>query len=155
MGSSNHPDEEPEMTQTGQATPARMLLRGAAKRCASCGGRRLFTGWFRMAPTCPTCGYRFEREEGFFLGAYVMNLVFAQGLVILLAVLPTIVMLNANPDASIIPVIVGGAVATVLGPLVFYPFSKTLWVAVELIFRPREVVEPGDARRDALARSGR
>jgi uncharacterized protein (DUF983 family) len=140
------------MKRTNDATPTRMLLRGAAKRCAACGGRRIFPGWFRMAPACPTCGYRFEREEGFFLGAYVMNLVFAQGLVMLLAVLPTIVLLNANPDASIVPVIATGVVATVLGPILFYPFSKTLWVAVELIFRPRGEVEPGDARRDELAR---
>ncbi len=136
------------MTQTRSgtaATPARMLRRGAAKRCASCGGRRLFTGWFRMAPACPTCGYRFEREEGFFLGAYVLNLAFAQGLVMLLAVVPTIVLRNADPDASLLPVVVGAVVATVLAPIAFYPFSKTLWVAIELILRPRDEVEPDDA----------
>ncbi len=144
-----------QATPDGQATPKRMLLRGALKRCASCGGRRLFTGWFRMAPTCPTCGYRFEREEGFFLGAYVMNLVFAQSLVMLLAVLPTIVLLDTNPDASLLPVLVGGVVGAVLAPIAFYPFSKTLWVAVELILRPRDEVEPGDARRDVLARDDR
>ena len=134
------------MTQNGQATPARMLLRGAAKRCASCGGRRLFTAWFRMAPTCPTCGYRFEREEGFFLGAYVMNLVVAQLVVMLVAVVPTIVLSNANPDATLVPVIAAGVLATVLAPIAFYPFSKTLWVAVELTFRPVDEREPGDVR---------
>jgi len=131
-------------------TPARMILRGATKRCAACGGGGLFAGWFRMAPRCGRCGYHFEREEGFFLGAYVMNLVVAQALVMLLAVLPTIVLLNADPDASLVPVLVGGVAAAVLAPFAFYPFSKTLWVAVELILRPRDQVEPGDARTELV-----
>jgi uncharacterized protein (DUF983 family) len=126
-----------------------MLARGAARRCPSCGQGKLFAGWFRMAGRCPGCGYRFEREEGFFLGAYVMNLVIAQGLVMLLAVVPTIALLNANPDASLLPVVAGGLVGAVFAPLFFAPCSKTLWVAVELIMRPIDEIEPGDARRDA------
>ena len=41
-----------------------------------------------MAPACPGCGYHVEREEGFFLGADVMNLVIAQVLVVLLGIVP-------------------------------------------------------------------
>ena len=136
------------MAKVGSVTTSagRMLLRGAARRCAVCGQGRLFTGWFRMAGRCPRCGYQFEREEGFFLGAYVMNLVIAQGLVMLLAVVPTIVLLNANPDAGLGGVVVGGLIGAVLAPLFFYPFSKTLWVAVELTLRPVDEVEPGDVR---------
>lgn len=122
-----------------------MLLRGAAKQCASCGGRGLFVGWFRMAERCPSCGYRFEREEGFFLGAYVMNLVIAQVMVILPAVIPTIVLLNADANANLVPVFLAGVLGAVLAPLVYYPFSKTLWVGIELILRPVDVTEPGDA----------
>ncbi|HUR22429.1 MAG TPA: DUF983 domain-containing protein [Acidimicrobiales bacterium] len=131
---------------TTPASPARMILRGAAKRCASCGQGRLCAGWFRMAPTCPRCDYRFEREEGFFLGAYVMNLVIAQLLVVLLAIVPAIALLAGDPDAGLLPVFAGGVVGAVLAPLVFYPFSKTLWVAMELIMRPADAVEPADAR---------
>jgi hypothetical protein len=123
-----------------------MVMRGAAKRCASCGEGRLFAGWFRMAPTCPGCGYRFEREEGFFLGAYVMNLVIAQLSVVVLAIVPTIVLLAGDPDAGLLPVFAAGVAGAVLAPLVFYPFSKTLWVAIELIMRPVEAAEPADAR---------
>jgi uncharacterized protein (DUF983 family) len=137
---------ERSVQATTTASPARMILRGAAKRCASCGQGHLFTGWFRMAPNCPACGYRFEREEGFFLGAYVMNLVIAQLLVVLLAIVPTIVLLARDPDAGLLPVFAGGVVGAVLAPLVFYPFSKTLWVAMELIMRPADAVEPADAR---------
>ena len=99
-----------------------------------------------MADRCPTCGYVFEREEGFFLGAYVINLAIAQALVIVLAVVPAIVLLNADADVSLWPVLAAGVAAAVLAPLLFYPWSKTLWVAIELIMRPLGASEPEDAQ---------
>ena len=57
-----------------------MLGRALLKRCPLCGAGKLFTGWFRMKERCPGCGYLFEREEGFFLGAYVINLGIAQAM---------------------------------------------------------------------------
>lgn len=123
-----------------------MLGRGLLRRCPLCGSGGLFRGWFKMAERCPGCGYRFEREEGFFLGAYVINLAVAQGLVVILAVVPFIVLLSRNPDTSIVPFLVGGVLGAALGPVVFYPFSKTIWTAFDLILRPRGVTEPGDRK---------
>jgi uncharacterized protein (DUF983 family) len=129
-------------------SPGRMLRRAAMKHCPACGAGRLFSGWFRMADRCPGCGYQFAREEGFFLGAYVMNLAIAQGLVMVLAVIPTIVMLNANPDASLVPIFVAGLLGAALAPPFFYPWSKALWVAIELSLRPIDEAEPSDVRLD-------
>ncbi len=129
---------------TSVPAPGCMLLRGAAKRCPACGAGRLFSGWFRMADRCPGCGYQFAREEGFFLGAYVVNLAIAQGLVILLAVVPLIVRLSGDPDASVMPFLLWGAAGAVLGPAFFYPWSKTIWTAFDLILRPLAAREPGD-----------
>jgi len=121
-----------------------MLGRGLVKRCPLCGSGGLFDGWFRMRERCPRCGYRFEREEGFFLGAYVINLAITQGLLLLLAVVPLIVLLDRRPDQSLVPIVVGGLAAAVAGPLLFYPFSKTVWTAVDLILRPVRAHEPPD-----------
>jgi len=121
-----------------------MLGRGLLKRCPICGTGRLFTRWFRMKERCPGCGYRFEREEGFFLGAYVVNLAFAQGMVIVLAVVPLILRLANDPDASILPFVVGGIVGAVVAPMVFYPWSKTVWTAIDLMLRPLAAMEPTD-----------
>jgi uncharacterized protein (DUF983 family) len=121
-----------------------MLRRGLAKRCPLCGSGGLFTGWVRMKDRCPGCGYLFEREEGFFLGAYVVNLAIAEGLVILCAVVPTIVLLARDPDTNVVPILIAGLVAAVLAPLAFYPFSKTIWTAFDLIMRPPSVREPTD-----------
>ena len=127
-----------------RVSPLRMLGRGLVKRCALCGNGRLFTGWFRMRERCGRCGYRFEREEGFFLGAYVINLAITQGLLLLLAIVPLIVLLDSRPDQSLVPIIVGGLAAALLGPLAFYPFSKTIWTAIDLILRPVDAREPPD-----------
>lgn len=121
-----------------------MLARGLAKRCPLCGSGGLFTGWFTMVDRCPGCGHRFEREEGFFLGAYVINLAVAQTLVILLAVVPCIVLLARDPDTGVMPFLVGGVLGAVLGPVVFYPYSKTVWTAFDLMLRPAHASEPSD-----------
>jgi uncharacterized protein (DUF983 family) len=121
-----------------------MIVRGLTRRCPLCGSGGLFTGWFRMRERCPRCRYRFEREEGFFLGAYVVNLGVTEGLLLLVGVVPCIALLAANPDASLLPFVLTGLAAAVLAPIAFYPFSRTLWSAIDLILRPVDSVEPTD-----------
>lgn len=123
-----------------------MLWRGATKRCPVCGSGGLFERWFRMKARCPRCGYRFEREEGFFLGAVVVNLAVAEALMAILCIVPVIYLSATRPEASLWPVIAGGVVAAVVAPFFFYPFSKTIWVALELMLRPAESHEPTDNR---------
>lgn len=123
-----------------------MLRRGLTKHCPVCGAGHLYDGWFRMKPNCPGCGYHFEREEGFFLGAIIVNLAVAEGLLAVLCIVPLIWLSATRPEASLWPVIAGGVVAAVIAPLVFYPFSRTTWVALELMLRPAGSVEPTDTR---------
>jgi hypothetical protein len=87
---------------------------------------------------------RFEREEGFFLGAYVMNYAAASALVAI--VLAVIIAVEANdPGTNLVPIIaVGGVVALVLPPL-GYPFSRTLWTAILLVMKPLEDKEVAEA----------
>ena len=126
--------------------PGRLLMlgRGLLKRCALCGSGKLFSRWFRMKERCPRCGYLFEREEGFFLGAYVINLAITQGLLLLRAGVPLIVLLNSRPDQSVVPIVVAGLAAVLIGPIAFYPVSKTVWTAIDLILRPVDSREPPD-----------
>jgi len=121
-----------------------MLRRGLTKRCAVCGGGHLFDGWFRMKARCPRCDHKFEREEGFFLGAYTVNLAIAEGLLLILAIVPLIVLLDADPDMSVWPILVTGLAAAIAAPLVFYPFSRTIWSAIDLVLRPPDRTEPSD-----------
>jgi hypothetical protein len=45
---------------------------------------------------------------------------------------------------SIWPIVVVGLSAAVVAPLVFYPFSRTIWSAIDLVLRPQDRAEPAD-----------
>ena len=47
----------------------RAFGRAARLLCPRCGAGPMFHGWFRMAPACAACGLRFERAQGYFVGA--------------------------------------------------------------------------------------
>ena len=42
-------------------------------RCPRCGETPLFRGWFTMELACRLCGLRFERAQGYFVGAIYIN----------------------------------------------------------------------------------
>ena len=142
--------DEPITTTTGlphtPTTTRRLLRRGALKRCAACGSGGLFTGWFRMRDRCPRCGYVFAREDGFALGAMLMNFAVTELLLAVFGIVPLIAVLAADPAADVWPVVGAAAAVVVLGPIGFYPFARTLWVALELALRPAAVAEPLDRR---------
>ena len=132
----------------------RMLWRGLRRRCPRCGAGKLFTRWFRMVERCPGCGYRFQREEGFQLGGYLINFGVTEGLVCLV-VGGYIVAAAANPDVAIWPVVVGGFLAAIVTPLVFFPFSRTIWAAIDLAMTPLDVIEQAEAETARAARESR
>jgi len=112
----------------------------------------LFLGWFTMRDRCPRCGLRFEREEGDFLGAYVIN----YGLVstVVAVVLVLVIAFEANRHSSwLVPLLAAGAFLAVVAPVALYPFSKTVWAAIELIMKPLDPREVADAdQAEAAAR---
>ena len=106
------------------------LVRGIRKRCPRCGERDTFLSWFRMRRACPRCEWRFEKEEGGYLGAMVLNYVVAAGLWIVVLVVGLVLTV---PDVPVLPLTIVSVVVLVLVPLAFYPRSKTLWAAVEYL----------------------
>ncbi|MBV9412101.1 MAG: DUF983 domain-containing protein [Acidimicrobiia bacterium] len=137
-------------SSASEPSVGRMVWRGLTKRCPRCGRGKLFTRWVRMVERCPHCGYRFEREEGFQLGGYVINFGVTEGLVCLV-VAGYIVAAAANPDVAIWPVVVFGVIAAVVTPIVFFPFSRTIWAAIDLAMTPLDVVEQAEAETWAAA----
>lgn len=88
-----------------------------------------------MRESCPSCGLRFDRgEQGYIVGAYMFNIVFAE-LVFLAAFVTVAVVTWPAPPWRFLQY--GGVLLMVILPVVFYPFSKTLFLAFDLIFRPR------------------
>jgi len=58
-----------------KVTPGMIVSRGLRNRCPNCGGRRLFKEGtlFELNGECPDCHLKFEKDEGFFLGAMALN----------------------------------------------------------------------------------
>jgi uncharacterized protein (DUF983 family) len=126
-----------------------LLKRGALKRCPRCGGGKLYRGWFEMHERCPTCGLRFEREPGFFTGAYLINFAITEGFLFVL-LMGFVLWKVQRPDAGIVgPLSIGLALAILL-PVLFYPFARTIWSALDLAMHPVEAAEAEAAER-ALA----
>jgi len=113
---------------TQPVTKERMLLRGLAKHCARCGSGHLFTKWVTMKEDCPGCGLHFEREEGYWAGAIAINFIAVGGL--FLVTLGTILVFTI-PNIQVLPVLCVVVPIMAIGPIFFYPFSKTIWLAVD------------------------
>src|SRR5687768_2451538 len=118
------------------------IARGLRKRCAVCGGRNLFEGWFRMRTSCPTCATRFEREPGFFGGALFVN--FALTEIVMFGWLAA-VLVATIPKPSLSWLLGGALSICVVVPIVLYPFSKTLWFAIHVAMQPLDPDEEAEA----------
>jgi hypothetical protein len=83
---------------------------------------------------------RFEREPGFFVGAYLINFAITEGLLFLAVMGYVLVAANDGNRGLTVPLVVGLSVA-VLAPVLFYPYARTIWSAIDLAMRPLELDE--------------
>lgn len=116
------------------------IFRALGRRCPRCGQRRIFDRWLSMRRECQRCGLRFEREEGYWLGAVALNLIVTEGLFIGFLVLGIVTTWPDVPWTGLMVVLVTINIAT---PILFHPLSRTLWLAIER--GVRHWAEPGDA----------
>ena len=121
----------------------RMLVRACTLRCPRCGGSGIWRSWFKMKHACPTCGLVLERgeSEDYWLGAYMLNLVAAEMISVVIAVLLIIV---SWPEVSWNMVWAISIILAVVMPFLFFPFARDLWLAFDLMFRRHE---EGDIHR--------
>jgi uncharacterized protein (DUF983 family) len=127
-----------------------LLLRALRRACPRCGSRHVFSHWFRMAERCPRCDYLFAREDGFFLGAFVINFAVTEGA--LGIVLGVMIALEAGGGVAIGLIVAAAIAVTLVVPIVFYPFSKTVWTAIDLFMHPD--LQAYDPARRPAPRSG-
>lgn len=104
-----------------------------------------------MASNCPHCGMRFERGVGFMLGVMAINISVCSAVFAVYLVLGFVL---TWPDPPIGWLTAIGIVILAGTPFVFYPWSKTVWSAIDYFMRPLDVVETAEAmtylaRRDS------
>jgi uncharacterized protein (DUF983 family) len=114
----------------------KQIWRALRLRCPHCGQRKMFFRWVKQYECCAFCGLRFDRgEPDYYIGAYTLNLIIAELIVVAAMV---VVIIAKWPDVpwETMPWALAGT--AIVGPLVTYPYSKSLWLGLDLIFRPAE-----------------
>lgn len=118
---------------------SKIFFRGATGSCGVCGKWRMSKRWLTVADRCPQCNFTIERKEGHFIGGVGINTIFTFG-IILFTLLGGLIVTAGEPlpvvELSIITGIIG-----VTTSMLFYPISKTLWSAIDLMIVP---LEPGE-----------
>lgn len=106
-----------------------LIRRAGSLHCPECGAPGILKNWLTMRERCPRCAYLFEREDGYFLGAYAINLIVAEFITIGLLVW----FLVASDYSWVILELIFIPMAVLL-PLAFFPYARTLFMALDLNF---------------------
>lgn len=114
-----------------------LLMRGLLLRCPRCGVGKLYRRGYQMYEACGACGWVFEREEGYWTGAMAVNLVVTE-ILIFAFVFPMLIL-----QAPVVLTIILGLGLAILTPLLFYWHSKSLWMTVDFMLHPTDMVTPG------------
>ena len=119
-----------------KVTQGQVIARGLANRCPNCGGNRLFKDGtlFQLNDECPDCRLRFEKDEGFFLGAMALN----YGVTVVVFLVPVVLAWLAG--------VIGGRVAVGLAiglalvmPMVLYRSSRSWQLMLYYFFLPQHL----------------
>ena len=111
----------------------RLLARGFLRRCPVCGRGRLFRRWFTLTERCPRCNLKFERVDGHLAGALGINTIASVAVVFVVGIAG---FLLTFPELPLLPLVTTVTAVAVVFPIIFYPFSKTIWTAIDLRMRP-------------------
>jgi uncharacterized protein (DUF983 family) len=121
------------MRTASQMSTASAILRQMCPRCRSARifRKSIFSGFPRMFECCPNCGLKFEREQGYFLGAMYISYGLALLTIVVLGVL-----LWASTSWSLQKI-------TLWAILLFLPlaptltlFSRVLWIYLDRAIDP-------------------
>jgi uncharacterized protein (DUF983 family) len=103
-----------------------ILLRSLRLLCPACGQASIVERPFRIRKRCISCRAIFKREEGFFVGAILANVVTTE-LVILLFYLISLPFFS-NYDQLVLGFLF---VVAIIFPLAFYHHSWSLWLGFD------------------------
>ena len=114
----------PPAVPTAAARPAAVLARAVRLRCPRCGRTALFAGWFTMRDGCAACGLRYEREQGYFVGAIYVNYALTAALGMGGVLLDGLLGLSLGQQLALaVPVML-------LAPLLFFRHARSLWLGI-------------------------
>lgn len=117
-------------------------------RCPHCHDGQLFTGLLKMNVACPKCGLILEPDDGFYLGSVYANYA-ATVLPATAAFLILVYVCGFNKDV----VIWSCAAFTVLFPLWFFRYARSIWLSLMYLVSSSEF-HFADKSAESIVRRG-
>lgn len=124
----------------------RLLGRAVRLRCPNCGQSPVLASWGTVHHRCATCHFRFERSrDSYFTGAMFFNLITAE---FLFAVGFASAIILSWPRINWDYITYGAVAGMAAMPILLYPFSKVLYLTVDVFMRPvrPEECDPDNSR---------
>jgi uncharacterized protein (DUF983 family) len=110
------------------------LIRALLLRCPYCGKGKLFRRGYTMYEKCSVCGWRFERESGYWTGAIALNLVVTE-LLIAIVIVPLATWLAITQQPITLLLIIGLPMPFII-PFLFFRHAKSFWMSIDFWFHP-------------------
>lgn len=119
-----------------------MLMRGLRLRCPRCGMGKLYDKPFRMRARCARCDLKFEREQGYFVGAIYINYAATVGVAV-----PGFFLLDAFAGWTIDQQLSLWVPFALVFPILFFHHSRSIWLAFDHFFNPPQGLNPVPPKR--------
>jgi uncharacterized protein (DUF983 family) len=100
-------------------------------RCPRCGRAPLFRGWFTMNVVCAVCDLKFERAQGYWVGAIYVNYAFTTRIAV-----GGVFLLRAWADLDTPWQLTLWVPFVIAFPLWFFRYSRSLWLGLEYGLNP-------------------
>jgi uncharacterized protein (DUF983 family) len=120
----------------------KVLSRALRLRCPVCGQASLIERPFHIRHHCPECRALFKREEGFFVGAILANVITTE-LIILAVCMFSLLVLGADYEMVLIVLFL----VAVTFPLLFFHHSWSLWLAFDYLIESLPKYDEARRRR--------
>ena len=110
-----------------------MIGHGLRLKCPRCGAGSLYDKPFKMNEHCANCALKFEREQGYFVGAIYINYAATVGIAV-----PGFFLLDTLTSITINQQLALWVPFAVIFPLLFFHHSRSLWLVLDHFFNPPE-----------------
>jgi uncharacterized protein (DUF983 family) len=111
-------------------------------KCPVCGEQSIVERPFKIRDRCPSCHALFRREEGFFVGAILANVVTTE--LVILAIYLLSIPIFSSYDQTVLTVLFAVAI---IFPIAFYHHSWSLWLGFDHLVESLPHDRNGHARR--------
>ena len=120
-------EQSPGVSRNKRSIPP-VLLRSLLLRCPACGKASILRGPFQIRHHCPNCRSLFKREEGFFVGAILANVMMTE-FVILATCVIWLMIIGSNYET----VLAGLFIVALIFPVAFYHHSWSFWLGIDYL----------------------